>query len=112
MAILLQLRVVLAYIQKGREMTGAAPMTREELEAALNVGAGIGVIRETQKSHEKQLAKLFEYHDNSQGAAKAIEVSDQLGSPDYQSLRGKTVTDEISHKSLGFHFENFLKLRS
>ncbi|KZX97303.1 MULTISPECIES: HNH endonuclease [unclassified Sulfitobacter] len=38
---------------------------------------------------------------------KAVEVSGRIASQDYQSLRGKSVTDEISPKSLGFHFENF-----
>ena len=40
---------------------------------------------------------------------KAIEVSERIASQDYQSLRGKSITDEISPKSLSFHFENFQK---
>jgi len=54
--------------------------------------------------------KLFDAHLISiNPETKAIEVSDRIASPDYQSLHGKTVTDEVSPKSLGFHFENFRK---
>lgn len=57
--------------------------------------------------------KLFDAHLISiNPETKAIEVSDRIASPDYQSLRGKTVTDEVSPKSLGFHFENFRKRHS
>lgn len=52
--------------------------------------------------------KLFDAHLIAiNPETKEIEVSDRIESPDYQSLRGKTVSDEISPKSLGFHFENF-----
>lgn len=54
--------------------------------------------------------KLFDAHLISiNPETKAIEVSDRITSPDYQGLRGKTVTVEVSPKSLGFHFENFRK---
>ncbi|ANK82646.1 MAG: hypothetical protein TEF_18965 [Rhizobiales bacterium NRL2] len=54
--------------------------------------------------------KLFDAHLISiNPETKKIEVSDHIESPDYQSLRGKTVSDEVSPKSLGFHFENFRK---
>ena len=56
--------------------------------------------------------KLFDAHLISiNPETKSIEVSDRIASPDYQSLRGKTVTDEVSPKSLGFHFENFNNLK-
>jgi len=54
--------------------------------------------------------KLFDAHLISiNPETKAIEVSERIIAPDYQSLRGKTLTDEVSLKSLGFHFENFRK---
>ncbi|GER02197.1 hypothetical protein JCM17845_28200 [Iodidimonas gelatinilytica] len=54
--------------------------------------------------------KLFDAHLISiNPKTKAIEVSDRIASPDYQSLHGKIVTDKVSPKSLGFHFENFRK---
>lgn len=54
--------------------------------------------------------KLFDAHLISiNPQTKAVEISDRIASSDYQSLRGKTVTDEVSPKSLGFHFENFRK---
>lgn len=54
--------------------------------------------------------KLFDAHLISiNPETKAIEVSDRIASPDYQSLRGKIFTDEVSPKSLDFHFENFHK---
>ena len=57
--------------------------------------------------------KLFDAHLISiNPATKAIEVSDRIASPDYQSLRGKTISDDVSPKSLSFHFENFSKTRS
>ncbi|WP_299922248.1 HNH endonuclease signature motif containing protein [uncultured Pelagimonas sp.] len=57
--------------------------------------------------------KLFDAHLISiNPETKAIEVSDRIASPDYQSLRGKTISDDVSSKSLSFHFENFSKPRS
>ncbi|SFJ60086.1 HNH endonuclease [Jannaschia pohangensis] len=57
--------------------------------------------------------KLFDAHLISiNPETMAIEVSDRIASPNYQSLRGKTVTDKVSPKSLGFHFENFRKQHS
>ena len=54
--------------------------------------------------------KLFDAHLISiNPETKSIEVSDRIASPDYQSLRDKTVTDEVSPKSLSFHFEYFRK---
>lgn len=56
--------------------------------------------------------KLFDAHLISiNPETKAIEVSGRIASPDYQSLRGKTITDDVSPKSLSFHFENFSKPR-
>lgn len=55
--------------------------------------------------------KLFDAHLISiNPLTKAIEVSNRIGSPDYLSLRGKTVHDEVSPKSLDFHFEKFSKM--
>ncbi|MCZ7675396.1 MAG: HNH endonuclease [Roseovarius sp.] len=52
--------------------------------------------------------KLFDAHLISiNPETKAVEVSDRIASPDYQSLRDNTVSDEVSPKSLGFHFEIF-----
>jgi hypothetical protein len=54
--------------------------------------------------------KLFDAHLISiNPKTKEIEISDRIASPDYQSLRGRTVSDEVSTKSLAFHFENFRK---
>ena len=57
--------------------------------------------------------KLFDAHLISiNPATKAIEVSVRIASPDYQSLRGKTTSDDVSPKSLSFHFEKFSKTDS
>jgi hypothetical protein len=57
--------------------------------------------------------KLFDMHLISiNPQTKKVEVSDRIGSPDYLGLRGRTVLDEVSPKSLSFHFENFQKQRS
>lgn len=54
--------------------------------------------------------KLFDAHLISiNPETKVIEVSERIASADYQSLRGKTLTDEVSTKGLSFHFENFRK---
>ena len=54
--------------------------------------------------------KLFDAHLISiNPETKVIEVSDRIASRDYQSLHGKTVSDDVSQKSLGFHFESFKK---
>lgn len=54
--------------------------------------------------------KLFDAHLISiNPETKAIEVSERISAPDYRSLRGKTLTDEVSPKSLSFHYENFRK---
>ena len=54
--------------------------------------------------------KLFDAHLISiNPETKEIEVSKRLESPDYLGLRGNTVSDNISLKSLGFHFHNFEK---
>lgn len=54
--------------------------------------------------------KLFDAHLISiNPETKVIEVSERIASADYQSLRGKTLTDEVSAKGLSFHFENFRK---
>jgi predicted restriction endonuclease len=56
--------------------------------------------------------KLFDAHLISiNPETKKIEVSDRVESPDYLSLRGKAVADDVSPKSLGFHFEIFQKQR-
>ena len=56
--------------------------------------------------------KLFDAHLISiNPETKNIEVSDRIASTDYQSLRGKVLTDEVSVKGLSFHFENFRKHR-
>jgi len=52
--------------------------------------------------------KLFDAHLISiNPETKAIEVSERISAADYRSLRGKTLTDEVSPKSLSFHYENF-----
>jgi hypothetical protein len=57
--------------------------------------------------------KLFDAHLLSiNPKTKKIEVSDCVASSDYLSLRGKTVADEVSPKSLDFHFDKFRKRRS
>lgn len=54
--------------------------------------------------------KLFDAHLISVNPeAKAIEVSERIESPDYLQFRGKIVSDDVSRKSLEFHFANFLK---
>lgn len=56
--------------------------------------------------------KLFDAHLISiNPKTKEVEVSDRIGSSDYLSLRGKAIEDELSPKSLDFHFENFQKHR-
>jgi predicted restriction endonuclease len=56
--------------------------------------------------------KLFDAHLISiNPETKEIEVSDSIESSDYLSLRGRIVSDEVSQKSLSFHFENFQKQR-
>lgn len=56
--------------------------------------------------------KLFDAHLISiHPETMQIEVSGRISSPDYQSLSGKTITDEVSSKSLGFHYDNFQKQR-
>lgn len=57
--------------------------------------------------------KLFDaYLISINPETKAIEVSERVTSPDYQSLSGKILTDEVSAKSLSFHFESFRKHRN
>ena len=52
--------------------------------------------------------KLFDAHLISiNPETKEVEVSDSIESPDYLSLRGKTVEDKVSPKSLAFHYERF-----
>lgn len=52
--------------------------------------------------------KLFDAHLISiNPKTRKVEVSRRLESADYLSLRGKTIADDISPKSLEFHFENF-----
>jgi hypothetical protein len=56
--------------------------------------------------------KLFDAHRISiNPETMEIEVSDRIESPDYLSLSGKSIADDVSLKSLGFHFENFHKQR-
>lgn len=56
--------------------------------------------------------KLFDAHLISiNPETKAIEVSDSIKSSDYLGLRGITVSDDVSPKSLDFHFQNFRKHR-
>lgn len=56
--------------------------------------------------------KLFDAHLISiNPKTKEVEVSDCIESSDYLSLRGKAIADEVSPKSLDFHFENFQKQR-
>ncbi len=56
--------------------------------------------------------KLFDAHLISiNPETKEIEVSDRIESSDYLSLCGRIVSDEVSQKSLSFHFENFQKQR-
>ncbi|EJT06181.1 HNH endonuclease [Rhizobium sp. CCGE 510] len=56
--------------------------------------------------------KLFDAHLISiNPKTKEVEVSDRVESSDYLSLRGKAVADEVSPKSLDFHFETFQKQR-
>lgn len=56
--------------------------------------------------------KLFDAHLISiNPKTKEVEVSDRIGSSDYLCLRGKAIADEVSQKSLDFHFENFQKQR-
>jgi hypothetical protein len=56
--------------------------------------------------------KLFDAHLISiNPKTKEVEVSDRIESSDYLNLRGKAVADDVSPKSLDFHFENFQKLR-
>lgn len=57
--------------------------------------------------------KLFDAHLISiNPTTKEIEVSGRIESPDYVSLQGATVDDEISLKSLYFHYEKFQKQNS
>lgn len=57
--------------------------------------------------------KLFDtYLISINPDTKNIEVSDHIESPDYLGLCGKSVADDVSPKSLGFHFESFQKQRS
>ena len=52
--------------------------------------------------------KLFDAHLISVNPkTKEIEVSDRIKSSDYLDLRGVPVSDELSPKSLDFHFQNF-----
>ncbi len=54
--------------------------------------------------------KLFDAHLISiNPVTKEIEISDSIESSDYLSLQGRTIQDEVSQKSLTFHFENFRK---
>ncbi|WP_417606960.1 HNH endonuclease [Primorskyibacter flagellatus] len=54
--------------------------------------------------------KLFDAHLISiNPGTKKIEVSDRIESRDYMSLHGNPVFDDVSPKSLGFHFEKFCK---
>lgn len=54
--------------------------------------------------------KLFDAHLISiNPATRRVVVSDRVGSLDYLSLRGVTVPDEVSQKSLEFHFQKFQK---
>jgi hypothetical protein len=56
--------------------------------------------------------KLFDAHLISINPdTKTVEISDNIGSADYLSLRGKPVVDEVCSKILSFHFENFQKQR-
>ena len=56
--------------------------------------------------------KLFDAHLISiNPETREIEVSDRIESSDYLNLRGGIVSDEVSQKSLSFHFENFQKQR-
>lgn len=56
--------------------------------------------------------KLFDAHLISiNPKTKEVEVSDRIESSDYLSLRGKAIADEVSPKSLEFHFESFQKQR-
>lgn len=56
--------------------------------------------------------KLFDAHLISISPAnRRIEVSGCIKSREYLDLRGKIVSDELSSKSLDFHFENFKKRR-
>lgn len=56
--------------------------------------------------------KLFDAHLISiNPKTKEVEVSDRIVSSDYLNLRGKAIGDELSSKSLDFHFENFQKHR-
>jgi len=57
--------------------------------------------------------KLFDAHLISiNPTTRKVEVSDCIESPDYLSLHGAAVADEISSKSLSFHFETFQMQRS
>jgi hypothetical protein len=52
--------------------------------------------------------KLFDAHLISiNPETKVVEVSDRIKSSDYLGLRGITVLDDVSPKSLGFHFQCF-----
>jgi hypothetical protein len=52
--------------------------------------------------------KLFDAHLISiNPKTKEIEVSDRIRSSDYLELRGVAVSDDLSPKSLDFHFQNF-----
>lgn len=57
--------------------------------------------------------KLFDMHLISiNPETRAVEVSKHIKSPDYLSLCGKIIPDDLAPKSLGFHFENFRKHQS
>ena len=57
--------------------------------------------------------KLFDAHLISiNPETRKIEISDNIKSEEYRSLHGKTIEDEVSLKSLCFHFDEFRKQKT